>query len=289
MGGKTFLLSFEDDELYIMLEDLNWSYLKEIFATVEAWSENLIRTHRATWIEILGLRLHCWNEVTLQRIVDSLGVVEAFGENVNRRLDCEKVTVLILTDHAKRIDETIEIKIGNFTHEVSVVELGFKDISVDGVSWANKPVQQPKPKMESSSESSSEQDSGSLTMEDEHSFELEKEAFNDLFIGKDYSAIKGQDIGNIDRHIGESDLLGVICMDALNKDVCAVVGDESGVLPLETATLRKDRGCLEALDRMIVVNPLYKLLKVVQISRLLKMHTLWAFIGSWQIRPQIKV
>ncbi|KAK9027893.1 hypothetical protein V6N11_067714 [Hibiscus sabdariffa] len=132
-------------------------------------------------------------------------------------------------------------------------------------------------------------DSGSLTMEDEHSFELEKEAFNDLFIGKDYSAIKGQDIGNIDRHIGESDLLGVICMDALNKDVCAVVGDESGVLPLETATLRKDRGCLEALDRMIVVNPLYKLLKVVQISRLLKMHTLWAFIGSWQIRPQIKV
>ncbi|KAK8479504.1 hypothetical protein V6N12_052461 [Hibiscus sabdariffa] len=85
-------------------------------------------------------------------------------------------------------------------------------------------------------------------MEDEHSFELEKEAFNDLFIGKDYSTIKGQDIGNIDRHIGESDLLGVNCMDALNKDVCAVVGDESGVLPLETATLRKDRGCLEALE-----------------------------------------
>ncbi|KAK8560598.1 hypothetical protein V6N13_083035 [Hibiscus sabdariffa] len=84
MGGKTFLLSFEDDELYIMLEDLNWSYLKEIFSTVEAWSENFIRPHRATWIEVLGLPLHCWNEVTLQRIV------EAFGENVNGRLDCEK-------------------------------------------------------------------------------------------------------------------------------------------------------------------------------------------------------
>ncbi|KAK8985430.1 hypothetical protein V6N11_068686 [Hibiscus sabdariffa] len=91
-------------------------------------------------------------------------------------------------------------------------------------------------------------DSGSPTMEDEHSIEWEKEAFNDLFIGKDYSAIKGQDIGNIDRHIGESDLLGVNCMDALNKGGCAVVGDEFGVLPLETATLSEDRGCLEALE-----------------------------------------
>ncbi|KAK8574916.1 hypothetical protein V6N12_062593 [Hibiscus sabdariffa] len=93
-----------------------------------------------------------------------------------------------------------------------------------------------------------QQDSGSPTMEDEHSIEWEKEAFNELFIGKDYSAIKGQDIGNIDRHIGESDLLGVNCMDALNKGGCAVVGDEFGVLPLETATLSEDRGCLEALE-----------------------------------------
>ncbi|KAL4290371.1 hypothetical protein GQ457_14G024220 [Hibiscus cannabinus] len=35
MGGKTFLLSFEDEDLYIMMEDLEWSYLKEIFYSVE--------------------------------------------------------------------------------------------------------------------------------------------------------------------------------------------------------------------------------------------------------------
>ncbi|KAK8640554.1 hypothetical protein V6N13_008306 [Hibiscus sabdariffa] len=28
-GGKWFLLSLEDDELYLMLEDLQWSYLEE--------------------------------------------------------------------------------------------------------------------------------------------------------------------------------------------------------------------------------------------------------------------
>ncbi|KAK8578612.1 hypothetical protein V6N13_100440 [Hibiscus sabdariffa] len=31
MGGKKYLLSFEDDELYMMLEEVHWSYLKEIF------------------------------------------------------------------------------------------------------------------------------------------------------------------------------------------------------------------------------------------------------------------
>ncbi|KAK8664226.1 hypothetical protein V6N13_084024 [Hibiscus sabdariffa] len=30
MGRKTFLLSFEDEDLFIMLEDLEWAYLKEI-------------------------------------------------------------------------------------------------------------------------------------------------------------------------------------------------------------------------------------------------------------------
>ncbi|KAK8677029.1 hypothetical protein V6N13_142585 [Hibiscus sabdariffa] len=48
MGGKTFLLAFEDDKLYIMLEDLNWSYFKEIFCRVEEWSEKSKRPFRAT-------------------------------------------------------------------------------------------------------------------------------------------------------------------------------------------------------------------------------------------------
>ncbi|KAK8681994.1 hypothetical protein V6N13_054391 [Hibiscus sabdariffa] len=34
MGGKTYLLSFDNDELFTMLEDVNWSYLKEIFSEV---------------------------------------------------------------------------------------------------------------------------------------------------------------------------------------------------------------------------------------------------------------
>ncbi|KAK8648974.1 hypothetical protein V6N13_129715 [Hibiscus sabdariffa] len=41
MGGKKYLLSFEDDELYMMLEEVNWSYLKEIFS--EARMQTLLK------------------------------------------------------------------------------------------------------------------------------------------------------------------------------------------------------------------------------------------------------
>ncbi|KAK8640282.1 hypothetical protein V6N13_008041 [Hibiscus sabdariffa] len=41
LGGKSFLLTIIDDELFLMLEDLGWSYLKEIFTNVELWSEKV--------------------------------------------------------------------------------------------------------------------------------------------------------------------------------------------------------------------------------------------------------
>ncbi|KAK8628803.1 hypothetical protein V6N13_009386 [Hibiscus sabdariffa] len=53
LGGKLYLLSFEDDELFIMLEDLNWSYLKGIFSKVVPWSEDIMGLARVTW-------LGCW-------------------------------------------------------------------------------------------------------------------------------------------------------------------------------------------------------------------------------------
>ncbi|KAK8691407.1 hypothetical protein V6N13_074918 [Hibiscus sabdariffa] len=126
MGGKAFLLTFEDDELFIMLEDLDWSYLKEIFCKVEAWSEKTRLHDRATWIEVSGVPLHCWNDITLRRIADFWGKFEALGKNADHVLDCEKVSILITTPHAKRIEELIDIEIGNEVHEISVVELGFK-------------------------------------------------------------------------------------------------------------------------------------------------------------------
>ncbi|KAK8669043.1 hypothetical protein V6N13_106484 [Hibiscus sabdariffa] len=118
MGGKSFLLSFEDEDLFIMLEDLNWSYLKDIFQSIKVWSEKSRSLDRATWIEIRGVSLHAWNMITLKRIAAVWGNFEAWGENHNMTLDAEKTSVLITTSYAGRINEIIQVEVDNDSFEV---------------------------------------------------------------------------------------------------------------------------------------------------------------------------
>ncbi|KAK8690132.1 hypothetical protein V6N13_088833 [Hibiscus sabdariffa] len=111
LGGKSFLLTIKDEDLFLMLEDLEWSYLKEIFINVELWSEKVDSTSPiATWIEISGVPLHCWNQITLSRLAKLWGSFEALGENANHTMDCEKVSVPITTSVDSKISETVEIE-----------------------------------------------------------------------------------------------------------------------------------------------------------------------------------
>ncbi|KAE8683489.1 hypothetical protein F3Y22_tig00111207pilonHSYRG00157 [Hibiscus syriacus] len=127
IGGKSFLLSFEDDELFMMLGNLNWSYLKEIFSEVELWPDSLEKSERATWIKVSGIPLQCSNHITLKRVAELWGNFESLGENADHSIKCENITILITTNQDKRIDETMEIKIGNYIHLIQVLEIGISD------------------------------------------------------------------------------------------------------------------------------------------------------------------
>ncbi|KAK8689103.1 hypothetical protein V6N13_087830 [Hibiscus sabdariffa] len=127
MDGKVFLFTLEDDELFMMLEDLDWSYLKEIFTKVEPWSEKMTTLARATWLKLTGVPLHCWNQVTTRRIAKLWGHFEAFGENINHSIDCEKVLVLVTTNHKGKIEDVIELGVGSRAYAVRVEELGCKE------------------------------------------------------------------------------------------------------------------------------------------------------------------
>ncbi|KAL4387533.1 hypothetical protein GQ457_09G008630 [Hibiscus cannabinus] len=127
LGGKTFLLSIEDEDLFMMLEDVNWSHLKEIFVEISFWSEKVIQRDRTIWIKVTGLPLHCWNLVTLKKVAALWGSFEALGENANQCMDCEKVTVLITTKQMEKISEVIEIEVDSFVYKMMVMEIGFSD------------------------------------------------------------------------------------------------------------------------------------------------------------------
>ncbi|KAK8714198.1 hypothetical protein V6N13_149392 [Hibiscus sabdariffa] len=127
LGAKDFLLTIEDEKLFLMLEDVNWSYLKEIFKEVVPWSEKVSYCERATWIEVRGLPLHSWNSITLKKIAGLWGTFEGIGANLKHNLDCERVSVLIATKTQRKIEEVIEVEIGDIMFQVSVREVGFND------------------------------------------------------------------------------------------------------------------------------------------------------------------
>ncbi|KAK8696475.1 hypothetical protein V6N13_001609 [Hibiscus sabdariffa] len=89
--GKSYLLDFVNDDLYMMLKDVNWSYLKEIFLEIKPWSEKERYVERATWVELHGFPLQCWNHETIKMVAEQWGEFEALGENANMKFDCESL------------------------------------------------------------------------------------------------------------------------------------------------------------------------------------------------------
>ncbi|KAK8655844.1 hypothetical protein V6N13_108410 [Hibiscus sabdariffa] len=210
LGGKIYLLTFEDDELYMMLEDLDWSYLKEIFCEVSPWSESLNCLERATWLEVSGVPLYCWNSTTLKRLACLWGHFEAFGENVNHVHDCENTSILITTNQAKRIEEVVEIELGSMVYEISVVELGFSDSSTEIRTGAGVVINEScKVNKASGSITMSSSESEKDELEGDRSVSvIEKETFNELCPEEAFNNYPARDSEIQGCKIGESELMG---------------------------------------------------------------------------------
>ncbi|KAK8636692.1 hypothetical protein V6N13_124432 [Hibiscus sabdariffa] len=71
---------------------------EEVFSSVRPWSEAESKTYKATWVEITGVPLHCWNGTTFRRLAQLWGDFEAFGENLDCSVNFEKMKVLISTN-----------------------------------------------------------------------------------------------------------------------------------------------------------------------------------------------
>ncbi|KAK8636158.1 hypothetical protein V6N13_004866 [Hibiscus sabdariffa] len=218
MGGNAFLLTLEDDELFTMLEDLDWSYLKEIFTKVEPWSKKMTIPACATWLELTGVPLHCWNHVTIRRIAELWGHFEAFGENKNHLIDCEKVSVLVTMNHKGKIEEVIELGVGSRVYAERVEEIGCKErMMIDQESTKKQTSETGKSIHEEESQSESE----SATEETKsrspdclgRSQEEQWETVNVSFKGKDCMGnenftIFDSKIGDFNRHLGEEEMQG---------------------------------------------------------------------------------
>ncbi|KAK8586429.1 hypothetical protein V6N13_010022 [Hibiscus sabdariffa] len=139
MGAKTFLLTIDDEDLYLLLEDLKWSYLNEIFCEI-------------------------------------------------KKRDCEKVSILISTTQIKKIEEVIEMEVGEMTVKVGIVELGFSEASAvveNRKSKADIASNKGTNEAESTSESSSEQGKLDTTEVARSSSGTEEETLNAMWAEKE--------------------------------------------------------------------------------------------------------
>ncbi|KAK8636066.1 hypothetical protein V6N13_004776 [Hibiscus sabdariffa] len=183
MGVKTFLLTIDDKDFFIMLEDVNWSYLKEIFEEVMSWSENMDQAERAPWLEISGMPLQCWNHLTIKRIVESYDTFKALGENSNHTKDCEKVTILISTGYERKIEDLIDVEVGKITYRVRVGEIDFsEESSKDNLVKKNDDLQDDEELVEDPSVGSSR--SRLTKMDRRNVFHVEDGVVNVVFVRK---------------------------------------------------------------------------------------------------------
>ncbi|KAK8682438.1 hypothetical protein V6N13_054826 [Hibiscus sabdariffa] len=186
--------------------------IKEIFLTVELWTENIhSKISRATWLEISGVPLSCWNQITLSRVAELWGSFEALGENANHTLNCESVLVLITTSLDSKISEVVEIEVGNLTFMVRVEEKGFSDqttqIPIGLGNHSKKMSEKIDDKYVSSSESTSESSLRASPAFEASSQGEEEDAFKVVLVGKD--VLDCNDVGNCTRSfLGEAELMG---------------------------------------------------------------------------------
>ncbi|KAK8712285.1 hypothetical protein V6N13_147525 [Hibiscus sabdariffa] len=207
IGAKSFLLTIEYEDLYLMLEDLEWSYV-------------MVKDKDS-------------------RIVGVLGV------NANHSRDCEKVTVLISTDQDNKIEEVVEIEVGDKIFEIGVVELGFLD---DTTTALGKKVIADKVKCDVIQESESEtdtislQDKKEIVDDDRSCSSTEKEALNVMCAEKDLINCLNREMESLRDQINEKELMGggnskvekktAKCVNNEEADIqrdCKLVHDENVV------------------------------------------------------------
>ncbi|KAK8621904.1 hypothetical protein V6N13_097532 [Hibiscus sabdariffa] len=160
---------------------------------------------RATWLELIGVPILCWNDTTFKCLIQNWGEFEAFGENLDCSLDCENMKILITTQQVQNICEVVKLEVGSMIYEVCVSEIGFSDPSSNYSLSENI---ERRRKSESSSSSEGNRCNSPIESVDRHAQSGEEE-LNATIIGNRRILEKGDsDMGN-GRSLGECDLVGV--------------------------------------------------------------------------------
>ncbi|KAE8661453.1 hypothetical protein F3Y22_tig00113725pilonHSYRG00344 [Hibiscus syriacus] len=131
-AGNAVLMVFEDSDSLRIVKDEKLKTLAEWFSKVETSSESLVVECRRVWLVCEGIPFHAWNWNTLKNIASKWGKLVAIDNSGEFPLSFDRDKIQILTKVQGRIDELMELKVGDNLFKIMVHEV---DHSFKPNSW----------------------------------------------------------------------------------------------------------------------------------------------------------
>ncbi|KAK8690489.1 hypothetical protein V6N13_074022 [Hibiscus sabdariffa] len=108
------------DERQTMLER---SDMSKWFVNVEACRPELTITNRSAWLSVLGLPMHLWSEESFNNISQLWGRLIRMEEATLEPQSFEQARILIETNILARVEETVELILGDWSGQIRVQEV----------------------------------------------------------------------------------------------------------------------------------------------------------------------
>ncbi|KAE8660014.1 hypothetical protein F3Y22_tig00116959pilonHSYRG00364 [Hibiscus syriacus] len=130
--GNVVLMVFENSDSLRGVKDDKLKTLVEWFSRVETWSESLVVECRRVWLVCEGIPFHAWNWNTFKNIATKWGKLMAIDNSCEFPSSFDRAKIQILTNVHGRIDEKLELKVGDNLFKTLVYEV---DPSFKPNSW----------------------------------------------------------------------------------------------------------------------------------------------------------
>ncbi|KAK8971941.1 hypothetical protein V6N11_035626 [Hibiscus sabdariffa] len=102
-----------------------WEWLPEIFSDFCQWHKDYTPENRVTWVAILGVPLHAWNNYTFNNILNRWGEILYIEDEHLVGNDFSIKRAKLLTNHLEFIEESIDLNCDGDIFKVRLREFSF--------------------------------------------------------------------------------------------------------------------------------------------------------------------
>ncbi|KAE8690706.1 hypothetical protein F3Y22_tig00110893pilonHSYRG00346 [Hibiscus syriacus] len=130
--GNVVLMVFENSDSLRSVKDDKLKTLAEWFSRVETWSDSLVVECRLVWLVCEGIPFHTWNWDTFKNIATKWGKLMVIDNSCEFPSSFDWAKIQKLTNVHGKIDEMLELKVGDNLFKILVYEV---DPSFKPNSW----------------------------------------------------------------------------------------------------------------------------------------------------------